>query len=92
MADPEREFTWEGSAEIPEDMDTSTPEAICEAIFRLFNRVDSSDGPRLEAWGYRLPSLSSGDVIGIFWSEEHGHALYRVESVGFKRLYPGRAT
>jgi hypothetical protein len=51
-----------------------------EALFRLFNRVEPEDSERLEAWGYRLPSLSVGDVIA--W----GGNSYRIDSVGFTKL------
>ena len=39
------------------------PNGDPEAIFRFFNRVDAADAERLRAIGYRLPSLSVGDII-----------------------------
>lgn len=87
MSDPEsdRPFTWEGIVPMPENV--VTDEEICEAVFRLFNRVDQADADRLEEWGYRLPSLSVGDIVGI----DRGpyFDLHRVESAGFKRVFPG---
>lgn len=40
-------------------------DADLNAIFRAFNRVDDDDSARLVALGYRLPSLSVGDVITL---------------------------
>lgn len=39
------------------------PTMVLEQLFRLFNRVEDGDGERLERMGYKLPSLSSGDVV-----------------------------
>jgi hypothetical protein len=50
---------------------------VNEILFRFFNRVDEGDGERLEQLGYRLPSLSVGDVVA--W----GGRRYLVEVVGF---------
>lgn len=50
---------------------------INERIFRFFNRVDSLDEEKLEAVGYRLPSLSVGDIVT--W----GGKAFRVEGHGF---------
>lgn len=61
---------WQG------ELDAMDPE---EAI-RFFNRVDDSDGHRLEDIGYRLPSLSVGDIIVL------GRDTYRVMSAGFTAI------
>jgi hypothetical protein len=53
---------------------------VNERLFRLFNRVDDEDGPRLEAIGYRLPSLSVGDLL--VW----GAQTWRVAGSGFDRV------
>lgn len=45
---------WQGDA--PVDLSN---------VFRFFNRVDREDGPRLEAIGYDLPSLTAGDLVGF---------------------------
>jgi hypothetical protein len=50
---------WEG--DIP-DAKSATP---LEHVFRYFNRVDDDDHERLLAIGYRLPSLSVGDVVVV---------------------------
>lgn len=39
------------------------PDSHPEAIFRYFNRVDEADAARLRDVGYKLPSLSVGDII-----------------------------
>lgn len=52
-------------------------DATNEALFRFFNRVDEGDNERLERIGYRLPSLSVGDLL--HW----GGKTHRVEGVGF---------
>ena len=44
---------WEGEVE-SDDL---------EDIFRAFNRVDEEDATRLEEIGYKLPSLSVGDIV-----------------------------
>lgn len=67
------ETTWEGEV----------PEMDMEGIFRYFNRVEAGDGIRLEQIGYKLPSLSVGDIITV--STER-RATYRVEPVGFTQL------
>jgi hypothetical protein len=52
-ARPFESTSWEGDV----------PAATLEEIFRYFNVVDSDDERRLEAVGYRLPSLSVGDRV-----------------------------
>jgi hypothetical protein len=52
-------------------------ERMNSALFRFFNRVDDGDGARLEAIGYRLPSLSVGDLL--HWDSK----TWRVAGVGF---------
>lgn len=47
--------SWEGESESRD----------LEAIFREFNRVDDADCQRLEDKGYDLPSLSTGDFVGL---------------------------
>jgi hypothetical protein len=64
--------TWEG--EIP-DGEASEPlfggtittdrDAVLEYVFRLFNRVQQEDVERLDALGYELPSLSTGDRVTL---------------------------
>lgn len=68
---------WTGSVPADENAD---PDVVNEQIFRMFNRVDEADNERLEKWGYRLPSLSVGDVIT--WNG----VAYEVASVGFVPL------
>jgi hypothetical protein len=51
---------WEG--DVPDAPAGVRP---LEHVFRYFNRVDASDEQRLEAIGYRLPSLSVGDVVEL---------------------------
>jgi hypothetical protein len=69
------ETTWSGTLEL-----TGTLDDRLNQIFRAFNRVDYGDGERLEALGYRLPSLSVGDEVTI------DGATFRVEPVGFERI------
>lgn len=59
-----------------------TPEQILEKLFRAFNRVDDVDCRRLASWGYKLPSLSSGDVVTL--KGKH----YLCASAGWKELTP----
>ena len=91
LADPStgRKLIWEGLVPEWRLSADATDEEICEAVFRLFNRVTDADADRLEAWNYRMPSVSCGDIIGIDKGEAEGFALYRVASVGFNRIYPG---
>ena len=58
------------------DMRLSDP----EGVFRAFNRVDDADCRRLEEWGYRLPSMSVGDLVVI------DATTYRVDSIGFTKI------
>lgn len=51
-----------------------------EALFRAFNRVDDSDVVRLRDIGYRLPSLSVGDLLRV------GGNVWRVAGTGFKDM------
>lgn len=62
--------------ELPGDVKLADP----EGVFRAFNRVDATDARRLESWGYRLPSLSVGDLIVL------GTDTYRVDPVGFTKI------
>jgi hypothetical protein len=57
-----------------------THEAINEALFRYFNRVDDEDSERLHQIGFELPSLSVGDLI--HW----GSVTYRVAGSGFEKI------
>jgi hypothetical protein len=50
--------TWSGELELP-----AAPDAALERVYRLLNRVSGGDAQRLEAIGYRLPSLSVGDIV-----------------------------
>ncbi len=43
----------------------SVPDPDPEAIFRYFNRNSHDDAARLREIGYRLPSLSFGDIISF---------------------------
>lgn len=71
---------WQG--DVPDELVDGWAEAgnANERLFRLFNRVDEGDAARLEAWGYRLPSLSVGDSVG------YGGRAFRVEPVGFAEV------
>jgi hypothetical protein len=51
-----------------------------EHIFRQFNRVDEADCDRLEALDYKLPSLSSGDIVTI------GGKKYLCASFGWEEV------
>lgn len=55
---------WMGSVP-PESVIDVDPEAQLERIFRFFNRVEQADCDRLDALGYDLPSLTSGDFVEI---------------------------
>jgi hypothetical protein len=60
-----RDERWEG--EIPETPASLRP---LDHVWRFFQRVDDADAARLDALGYRLPSLSVGDVVeldGLRW-------------------------
>lgn len=91
--DPAREmFAWEGEVEISDEYKDAPWHEICERLFRLFNRVDEGDGPRLEALGYRMPSMSVGDLVA-YWetpvSRQQRINYYRVEGLGFRELFAG---
>jgi hypothetical protein len=91
MSDPSMDFArrgvWEGTVELPA---ASEGEAALDQIFRLFNRVSQEDADRLERWGYFLPSLSVGDIVGIKRDGEI-FDLWRVVSAGFEPIFPGIA-
>jgi len=53
-----------------------------EDAFRFFNRVTEADADRLEAIGYRLPSMSVGDLLVI------GSDTFQCMSVGFVKRHP----
>lgn len=81
------EQVWTGDvpSTVMSGLDTEAPleqrvDAVNERLFRLFNRVDLPDAERLDDWGYRLPSLSVGDVV-----THHGNA-YEVAGIGFQPL------
>jgi hypothetical protein len=65
--------TWQGTIGGEDEPDL-------ELIFRAFNRVDEGDAERLEAIGYRLPSLSVGDIVGT------GDKWFRCESAGWSEI------
>lgn len=93
LVDPTRDsFTWEGEVEISDEYRDAPGFEVCERLYRIFNRVDEHDGPRLEAIGYRLPSMSVGDLVA-YWEPpaDRQQALdyYRVEGLGFQKLFPG---
>lgn len=71
-----RDESWEG--EVPDEL--LPADAVNEALFRLLNRVDEGDVARLEAWGYRLPSLSVGDTVT--WEGR----VFRVAAIGFDEI------
>lgn len=76
------EIAWSGDVDLDE-LDDNPPPADWEintALFRFFNRVDDEDGPRLAEIGYRLPSLSVGDLI------HRERETYRVAGLGFERI------
>lgn len=96
LVDPSRDsFTWQGDVEISGQYADAPGIEVCEHLFRIFNRVDETDRPRLEKMGYRLPSLSVGDLV-MFWEPpaEPQVAInyYRVEGLGFRELFPGIST
>ena len=64
--------------EVTGGLDGIDEAATNEALFRFFNRVDERDNDRLEAIGYRLPSLSVGDLL--HW----GSRSFRVAGSGFE--------
>lgn len=66
-----RETEWNGELDIP-----------LHGAFRYFNRVDQADVDRLEAIGYRLPSMSVGDLLTI------GTETFQVHPVGFEKVDP----
>lgn len=51
-----RPATWQGELDDLRDL---------EDAFRYFNRVDEADCERLERIGYKLPSLSVGDIVTV---------------------------
>ena len=62
-----------------QDLD-SNPQAVNGRLWRLFNPVEPADSQLLGSLGYRLPSLSAGDLIaweGVTW---------RAATLGFERM------
>ena len=70
---------WTGQVDTGQ-RDKSWAQDINGFLFRYFNRVDDDDHDKLEAIGYRLPSLSVGDVL--YWDCK----AYRVAGIGFEHL------
>lgn len=68
---------WEG--EVPIEPNRH-PIFTNEELFRFFNRVDEDDTERLQALGYRLPSLSVGDTI--VWNDR----AWQVTDIGFMEV------
>lgn len=68
--------SWTG--DVPDEL--LDDRVVNEALFYLFNRIDEASEQRLEAWGYRLPSLSVDDTVT--W----GGKTYRVADVGFEEV------
>jgi hypothetical protein len=69
---------WTGN--VPGVVTTDTAEHVNDLLFRFFNRVDVEDEERLEQLGYRLPSLSVGDLL--HW----GAKTWRVAGSGFEPI------
>ena len=81
------EFTWEG--EVWFTPDSAEPDKTNGALFRLFNVVTEEDAERLESWGYRLPSLSAGDlIVWVGTATTHGRTFI-VDGTGFTEVMPG---
>lgn len=74
------EITWVGN--VPGINRADPADRINEQLFRFFNRVEDGDHRKLEAIGYRLPSLSVGDVL--HWQR----MTFRVAGMGFERIEP----
>lgn len=70
---------WEGSVDL-DVTSKATSEQKLNRLFRLFNVVDEDDVRRLEAIGYRQPSLSTGDAI------ELDGERWQVAPVGFAKF------
>lgn len=71
---------WSGEVPnslIPPEGGWANPNQVNDNLFRFFNRVDEADCARLDALGYKLPSLSAGDFIT--WGEK----TYKVRGIGF---------
>jgi hypothetical protein len=78
-----REITWQGLVNdvmLAGEIAKGDEDALCDRVYRLFNRVDENDGDRLERWKYFLPSLSLGDYVRI------GDNTYRVDTIGFTKI------
>lgn len=87
MAAPEHfpTFSWEGEVLLPRTND----DEIANTVYRLFNRVSRADEQRLESWGYRLPSMSVGDVIAVDCGPDKHPLMFRVKNFGFQFITPG---
>lgn len=66
---------WNGIIPMP-DVDD---EGKLEFIYRMFNRVDQRDCDNLDALGYKLPSMGTGDSVTF------DGKTYVCESVGWSR-------
>lgn len=69
-----RDERWSG------DVPLQPSPGLNEELFRFFNRVDEADADRLDAIGYRLPSLSVGDTVS------YDGRTFRVEGLGFAEV------
>lgn len=56
-----------------------------DKIFRMFNLVDDADAVRLHKMGYRLPSMSAGDIV---WLDDQP---YICASTGWDKLSNAQA-
>lgn len=68
---------WRG--DVPGVRDEN-PAVTNNKLFRFFNVVDEEDVDRLRDIGYKLPSLSTSDII--HWSG----VTYRVAMIGFEQI------
>lgn len=84
--DPDEYRSWSGDVpgETLNGKNDLSDEEICEILFRLFNRVDSSDVHRLRDWEYDLPSMSEGDEVTFRRRWYQRKQTWRVLGIGWK--------
>lgn len=67
------------------------PTIDLEELFRYFNRVDDADGPRLDAIGYDLPPMTSGDLVALIHPMSGSATWYLCASSGWAEITDAQA-
>ena len=77
---------WKG-----EYRSNASGDGLLNELFRYFNVLDNDDADRLARLGYKLPSMSAGDVIAIDPEGKFDRSrMFVVDRIGFREIVAGR--